>query len=158
MSDTAPQAQAPAPSSPEATAPAWPETAPVPAAAPPPADPPPAGPAPAAGPEAGVVITHAPDPGEAPVNPQTAAMITALQAQLEQVQTQLAAVGAATQPRPERAIPKVMELVTYTSVANTGLPHVRTGLVVSVDEENRKAVVQWLPDAQADMAIDDLDP
>ena len=39
-----------------------------------------------------------------------------------------------------------------------GLTHVRRGVVVGVDEEARQVNINWLPDAEATVPVDDLDP
>lgn len=82
--------------------------------------------------------------------------LDALRARVDELQAALTA-ATSPEPKPPRQLPKVGDLVTYTSQAATGLPHTRRAFVVAVDEESRQALVNWLPDAEAQMSVDDLD-
>lgn len=101
-----------------------------------------------------VTVTHDPAADPAP-GPDQPAQIAALQSQLDA----LTAERTAAAPKPERALPSVGELVTHSWVnPSNGLTATKRGIVIAVDADNRHAMVNWLPDATAQMAVDDLDP
>lgn len=63
----------------------------------------------------------------------------------------------ADQDKPAKA-PAVGDLVAHHYTHWNGAPHAQTGIVVAVDTDAGAASVNWLPDAVASVAFDDLEP